>query len=222
MGLFSFKYFSKICSIYTIRMEKIPRISPKKSLFEDFFDFLEIFWEFLIEYQVLILILSIVIFGIIFFKKNFSKKEKHLKKIWNYTLFFLTKRQMMIPLVYSLAQKDGILDSDILKNLLALRNECRGKSLKKNPTERLKLEQHISQILFYYFSALEKEKKIKPNTKFKKIVNDLEFIDSKLVQLQNVYNIEVIKWNKKVNHKLIGWFFQIFSFKKFEVFEIPH
>lgn len=199
-------------------MEKIPRIPVKKSFFENAFNFLKIFGDFLIEYQTLILVFSILLFGIIFFKKTFSKKEKHLKKIWNYTLFFLTKRQMMIPLVYSLSQKDGILDSQILKNLLEIRNKCRTKSLKKNPTERLKLETEVSKILFFYFSTLEKENKIKPNTRFGKIINDLEFIDSKLVQLQKVYNQEATKWNKKIKNKLIGWLFHIFNFKKFKTF----
>ena len=48
-----------------------------------------------------------------------------------------------------------------------------------------------------YFSTLERDGKIKPNSKLFSIVSDLEFIDEKLVELQNVYNTEVIIWNKK-------------------------
>lgn len=202
-------------------MEKISRIPVKKPFLESLWDFLVGIWSFLVEYQSAILIISIVLFGIVFFKKRFSKREIQLKKMWNYTLFFLVKRQMMIPLVYSLAQKDGILDYEILKNLLDIRNQCRNKSLKKSPRERLELEQKVSQILFYYFSTLEKEKKIKPKSKFEKIVKDLEFIDLKLVQLQKVYNRETKKWNKLVKNKLIGWIFRLFNFKKFESFEMP-
>ncbi|MCK5460995.1 LemA family protein [Candidatus Gracilibacteria bacterium] len=128
---------------------------------------------------------------------------------------------MMIPLVFALSQKDGVLDEEILGKLLKIRNECREKSLRKNPTQRLVLEQKISKILFYYFSTLESEGKIKPNTKFDKIVKDLEFIDAKLVQLQQVYNIETEKWNRLVMHKAVWWFFYIFHFRKFKKFEMP-
>lgn len=202
-------------------MEGISRLPAKEPPFEGVGNVFFFFLDFLVEHQFLILILSLIIAGLVLFKKKFNKKQKYINKIWTFTLFFLTKRQMMIPLVFVLSQKDGVLDKEALGKLLEIRNECREKSLKKNPTQRLILEQKISKILFYYFSTLEEEGKIKPNTKFDKIVKDLEFIDAKLVQLQQVYNAETEKWNRLVLHKTIWWLFYIFKFRKFKKFEMP-
>ena len=53
------------------------------------------------------------------------KQQKQIKKLWLFTLFFLSKRQMMIPLIVTLAKRDGILDEKTLNNLLEIRNQCR-------------------------------------------------------------------------------------------------
>ena len=108
-----------------------------------------------------------------------------------------------------------------MAKLLEIRNKSRSITLRTAPIERLKLEQNISKILFYYFTSLEKAGKIKPHSKFQKVVKDLEFIDAKLVQLQQTYNAETQKWNRIVTFPLLNLIFKIFRFKVFEKFKIP-
>lgn len=194
----------------------------EESLLDQSFDFFSLIWSFLLEYQLQIFVVACIIVLLTWFLKRNKKKSSEIKKIWIFTLFFLTKRQMMLPLVVSLAKKDGILDEEIREQLLEIRNRCRDVSLKKDPIIRLELEQHVSKILFYYFTNLEEEGKIKKGTKFEKIVKDLEFIDAKLVQLQFVYNREADKWNKAVTSPLGGWLYSISRFHPFEKFEIPN
>lgn len=177
-------------------------------------------WQFILEYQWWILaIVTLFILGW-WFRHHFMKQEHNLKKIWIFILFFLTKRQMMIPLVVTLAKKDGFLDDEIRSQLLEIRDKCREVSLKKQPQQRLLLEQDVSKVLFYYFTQLEREDKIIGGTKFEKIVRDLEFIDAKLVQLQQVYNQETQTWNKKIKMPGLGWLLKIFRFKRFEGFSV--
>ncbi len=175
--------------------------------------------QFFFEYGAL-LIFSILFFGVIYWiVKNFSARQKQIEKLWVFILFFLTKRQMMIPLVITLSKKDEILDEDVQNKLLSIRDECRDISLKKNPKTRLKKEEQISKILFYYFSQLEKQEKIKKGSKFEKTVKDLEFIDAKLIELQSLYNTEVSGWNNVMNMPVIKYFFRIFGLKSLQEFQ---
>ena len=147
-----------------------------------------------------------------------KRKHEEIQKLWIFTLFFLTKRQMMLPLVISLSRKDKILDKATQKKLMEIREKCRKVSFKKSPTARLTLEKEVSHILYDYFSTLEAKKQIKAGTKFEKIVQDLEFIDAKLVQLQQVYNAEVTQWNRRIRFGLIQMLIKPFGIKTFEPF----
>ncbi len=190
-------------------------------LFDQFLDLIQGFWSFLVTFQIELFVIFGLLAGLTYFFKINKKKESEIKKMWIFTLFFLTKRQMMIPLVVTLAKKDQILDEDVRERLLIIRDRCRKVSLKKDPINRLELEQQVSKVLYYYFSNLEAKGLIEKGTKFEKIVRDLEFIDAKLVQLQHVYNREAEKWNKTVTNPLVGWFHAIFRFHPFEKFEMP-
>ena len=99
-----------------------------------------------------------------------------------------------------------------------IRTRCRDVSFKKSPTERLKLETEVSEILYKYFSKLEKKDQIKAGSKFAKIVQDLEFIDAKLVQLQQVYNAETAKWNRKFGFPGMRALLRLFGVRSFERF----
>jgi hypothetical protein len=145
------------------------------------------------------------------------KQQKQIHKLWLFTLFFLSKRQMMIPLIVTLARRDGILDSKTLKELLDIRDECRQVSFKKSPQKRLKLEETVSLILYKYFSKLEKQGKIRKKSKFEHVIHDLEFIDHKLVDLQKVYNTASRAWNHHLR-SFPGFLFKFWRFKKFEPF----
>jgi len=173
---------------------------------------------FVVEYwEYLIIGCIVTIFGI-FILRRLRKREKNLKRLWLFILFFLSKRQMMLPLIYTLAKREQILDKKVMDELLEIRNKCRSTSLKKKPMERLKLEKKVSIALYKYFTALEKQNRIRPGSKLHKIVQDLEFIDGKLIELQTLYNQEGARWNYMVNIPIIKFIFRMFLFRPFELF----
>lgn len=144
-------------------------------------------------------------------------RQRQIKKLWMFVLFFLTKRQMMIPLVIELAKKENALPESMRQELLLIREKCRKISFKSSPNKRLELEVEVSKIFMMYFSFLESEQKILPGTKFAKIVSDLEYIDQKLLEMQHLYNLEADKWNKHVQ-KFIGLYPRVAPFKPLELF----
>ncbi|HEY5713786.1 MAG TPA: LemA family protein, partial [Candidatus Gracilibacteria bacterium] len=146
------------------------------------------------------------------------RRYNNIRKLWAFILFFLTKRQMFIPLVYMLAKSQEGFDSPKLEELLNIRQHCREKSLKHSPHQRLALEKKVSQTLFEYFSFLENQKKLQMQSKFGHIVRDLEFIDSKLVELQQLYNVEAKRWNRLSAVFMAGFFFQMVGMNPFDLF----
>ena len=204
---------------------KIPRPpSPQDSsnIFDTFLN--EIFWlsDFVIfvfsTYGFVIFGSLLLFVGIGFALSKSHTKQNQIQKLWLFTLFFLTKRQMMIPLVIGLSKKDKILDSKTQKKLIEIRQKCREVSFKTQPQKRLELEQEVSEILFFYFAHLEKANQIKPGTKFAKIAADLEFIDIKLIQLQKAYNQEVERWNQVAKIPLMKGLWTLVRLKTFEKF----
>ena len=175
-----------------------------------------IFWlsEFGIWCAIVLVLLLVLAYGL----KKLKQKHQAIQKLWVFTLFFLTKRQMMIPLVVSLSRNDKILDKKTQKKLMEIREKCREVSFKTSPNARLKLEQEVSEILLEYFTKLEKKSQIKSGSKFHKIVQDLEFIDHKLVQLQQVYNRETETWNKKLSLPGLQTILKPLGIKTFEKF----
>ena len=160
----------------------------------------------------------IVILIVKFIIDHFRRHEKQIEKLWIFTLFFLSKRQMMIPLIVTLAKKDNVLPPKTLTELLSIREKVRNVSLRKSPRKRLKLEQQVSKILFEYFSLLDKKGQIQSGSKLERVIRDLEFIDKKLVELQKIYNHESQKWNQKFTNPFTSIFFKLFRFPKFEPF----
>jgi len=175
--------------------------------------------DFFANYGVMLLTTLLILGTFYWIYKNFSARQKQIEKLWVFILFFLTKRQMMIPLVITLSKRDGILDKDVQKKLLEIRNECRDISLKKNPKKRLEKEENVSLILFHYFSKLEKKGDIIEGSKFEKTVKDLEFIDAKLVELQGLYNKEVSVWNQVMRMPVVSLFFRLFRFSPLQEFK---
>ena len=145
------------------------------------------------------------------------KQQKQIHKLWLFTLFFLSKRQMMIPLIVTLSRRDGLLDDETLEDLLEIRQKCREVPFKKSPQKRLELEQRVSRILYRYFSDLDAQGKIREKSKFEHVIHDLEFIDNKLVELQKTYNQASYAWNQHLR-QFPGFFFKIWGFKDFEPF----
>lgn len=163
----------------------------------------------------LIIVLAIVFWVI----KKIRQRRDQIQKLWVFILFFLTKRQMMIPLVITLSQKDDILDEDLRLKLMEIRQKCRDVSFKKDPDARLEIEEQVSKILFFYFSNLEKKDQIREGSKFSKLVKDLEFIDAKLVQLQKVYNNEVKGWNKWTTMPVLSFLSRVIGATPFRAFK---
>ena len=152
------------------------------------------------------LLLGIIILLIKFWYDAERKKLFQIKKLWTFTLFFLSKRLMMIPLIITFSKRGGELSNKKVEQLLSLRNECRSVSLRKDPKKRLQQEQQISQKLFQFFQELEGKKQLTNNPRLSRCAHDLEFIDKKLVELQIAYNHEAKRWNRNRNvvKKILG------------------
>ena len=171
--------------------------------------------SFLAEYALLFLILVIIVGSFLIFLSRLKRKQHNIDKLWNFILFFLSKRVMMIPLLYTLGKRENILSAPKGKRFLDLRNACKECSLHKNPTKRIEIEEEISELLFSYFNSLEAEGKLTSDSEFTHLVQDLEYIDKKLVELQAIYNQESTKWNRFWGRGT----FQIFGIKQFQTFE---
>lgn len=144
-------------------------------------------------------LLGVIILLIKFWYDAERKKLFQIKKLWTFTLFFLSKRLMMIPLIITFSRREGALSNKKVEQLLALRNECRSVSLRKNPQERLQRETKISEELFLFFQEQAPNGQLDPNTRLFRLAQDLEFIDKKLVELQLAYNHEAKRWNHNRN-----------------------
>ncbi len=173
--------------------------------------------NFVIEFwYYVILAVGSVTFLIKFYLRN-NRRQRHIKKLWQFMLFFLSKRQMILPLVYTLGKREKLLDEKSLQELLEARRTCQTVSLLKNPAKRLILEQKVSQMLFRFFSELEKTGKIRHGSKFERIMKDLEYIDQKLFSLRESYNSQVDIWNHNFSSAKVILYFP-FGFRKFEKF----
>lgn len=170
------------------------------------------------EYQAWIVLTVVVLALVKLTLMTLRRRERNIQKLWRFVLFFLSKRQMMIPLVYRLADQGGVLEQKTLTQLLQIRNTCRDLTLRKSPTERLAQERQVSTILYAYFSKLEQAGQIKPGTKFARVAQELEYIDQKLVELQQVYNREAALWNQKRTLFPLNILGTLFRFQKFEPF----
>jgi hypothetical protein len=173
----------------------------------------------LAENAIALLMVIAVVAIIVFLIRWVRQRRDQIQKLWVFILFFLTKRQMMIPLVIRLSEKDQLLDPELRHKLMEIRQKSRDVSFKKNPNQRLEIEEQVSKILFFYFSSLEKKDQIKPGTKFAKLVKDLEFIDAKLVQFQKNYNNEAQRWNKWVTMPVLSLLSRMIGVAPFRTFK---
>ncbi len=149
-----------------------------------------------------------------FWVDGHSKRKKEIERLWLFLLFFLSKRQMMMPLLVTLGRREKDLSEKSISDLLKIREKCRTISLRKSPKKRMAEELKVSAVLYRHFSQLEKKGKINDGSKLGRVMQDLEFIDQKLVQLQKTYNTHAEKWNQNLSGAL-----KIFGFKPFEKFE---
>lgn len=149
---------------------------------------------------------------------SLRRKQKSIQKLWTLILFFLSKRQMMIPIIFTFAQRDQLLSEQELDKLLEIRALSRSVPLRQDPEKRMKIEREISEILFRFFTKIEKNKNYPSQKTMHRILEDLEFIDEKLVELQKVYNREALFWNQKRNFPLVRPWAFLFQFPSFKFF----
>lgn len=160
-----------------------------------------------------IMAILLIVLVLKFWLDRKRRRQKEIERLWLFVLFFLSKRLMMIPLVVTLGDRQGEFKKSERRTLLTLRQKCRTLPLRQSPEKRMVEELKISQLLFAYFSTLEKTGKITKGSKFERVIQDLEFIDQKLVSLQKMYNIHVQDWNHNLNGVL-----KLFGFRPFEPF----
>jgi len=151
--------------------------------------------QFISDY-ILLIILAIILIGVLnYFYKILSRRMANIRKLWHFLLFFLTKRQMMIPLLHTLGKREDAISKDLIQKLFPLREQARTLPLRGKMEERLALEQRLSLLLSEYFTVLEQQGKLQKNSRFTQLVQDLDFIDTKLTELQIIYNREATSWN---------------------------
>ena len=170
---------------------------------------------FLEAHALLIFSIIFIIGALNFILSRLKKRQYNIQKLWQFILFFLSKRIMMIPLLYTLGKKANALDENAFNRLLELRDESKHHSLTKDPQERISIEQQISEILVQYFDNLESQGHLDQTSVFHHLVDDLEYIDKKLVELQRIYNHQATKWNRWFQPK----FFRYIGLKNFDTFE---
>lgn len=150
--------------------------------------------------------------------RSIKRQEKSIRKLWSLILFFLGKRQMMLPLIYTLSKRENFLTADQQQKILEIREQARQLSWKKNPSKRLKLEKEVSKILSDFFA--KKEFNSKKNEELKVLTDDLKFIDTKLEELQNLYNQNATEWNAQYHKtKIQSFLAQKLRIHKFELFK---
>lgn len=203
-----------------INEQGVRRVAETNNWFQDFeWGGVETVITWFTANAVMVISVVIALAAVVWAVKKIRQRRDQIQKLWIFILFFLTKRQMMIPLVIRLSEKDNLLDEALRSKLLEIRQQSRETSFKRNPNQRLEVEEQVSKILFFYFSTLDKKNQIKPGTKFAKIAKDLEFIDAKLVQLQKVYNDEATRWNKWVNFPVLSLFTRVIGATPFRAFK---
>jgi len=170
--------------------------------------------DFVTKHVVAIGVVLLVLVALKLWYNARRHQHQQVARLWKFTLFFLSKRLMMIPLVATLAQRDGVLTDVLLQQLLDARKKCRTTSLRAHPQQRLGYEQEISKILMTYFTALEKAGRLAPGSRLAHVAEDMEFIDHKLVELQRAYNHESRRWNARSNALM-----RTFRLKNFEPFD---
>ena len=151
--------------------------------------------EFLVANFPIISAIFVVAFLLALAFHSLRKRQKRIQKIWKFITLFLLKRQMIVPMLYTLGKNENQLRPTQLQKLLEIRAELSDFAAKNQVKNRIAREFEISEIIFDYFSLLEKNKSFAKNPKFRVLVRDLEFIDQKLVELQPIYNLEVENWN---------------------------
>lgn len=162
---------------------------------------------------------TILVAGIGLGAWKLHQRQAYLKRLWRFTLFFLTKRQMAIPLVYTLAERSGKMGSGELEKLLKIYRQCRETSFRLQPGDRMHLEHEISKFLLVFFSDLERSGSLEKIPALARVVQDLEFIDQKLVDLQKVYNKETEKWNRLLSIPGLNGMVYLLGLRKAEKFE---
>ena len=124
------------------------------------------------------------------------KKQQHMRKLWDLLVFFLMKRQMSIPIIYTLSKRQQLFSAEKLAELLTMREQCQQLSLRTQTNQRLDHERNFSQLLFRFFSQAEASQSMKLGSALRQLAEDFEFMDQKLVQIQGAYNAEVAIWNR--------------------------
>jgi len=88
---------------------------------QDFLLALQDFQDFIVSNLIIILAITTVIVLFTWFVKRQKRKQKQIVELWQWILFFFTKRQMMIPLIITLAKKQHIITPSTQKLLLQIK-----------------------------------------------------------------------------------------------------
>ncbi len=176
-------------------------------------------WQFFRQNLAWFGLLFIIWAGIALTMQRTRAYKNRVQRLWLFLLYFLSKRHMLIPVVHTMAKRDGLLSDAELQSLVTHREKCRSISLRRNPQARMEAEMQLSEVLYGYFERINEEGKLHENPVIERVAEDLMFIDQKLTGLQAQYNAEADEFNSKIIDSFVGRaFFRRAGFDRFQLF----
>ena len=163
-------------------------------------------------------ILVLALSALWFLFQQVKERQTEIQRLWGFLLFFLSKRHMMLPVLHTVSSREKYLDEESLGKITKLRQQAREVSLRQNPAQRMGIEGDVSNLLVEIFTKVEKSPSAKNNQIIKTIGKDLEFVDEKLVELQEKYNATASRFNSRYVQSPIGKVLSLFKVRAFPLF----
>lgn len=155
-------------------------------------------------------VLVLLLAALWFVHMAIEEKKLEIRRLWSFLLFFLSKRLMILPLLHDTGLENGWISQETAQKMVTLRQKARTQSLRTQPKARMQTEMEVSRLLVDIFTKIEQEKGLN-HPIITNVGADLEFIDEKLVTLQQKYNEEAYAFNKKYAEGIKGKLFGLFG-----------
>ncbi len=174
--------------------------------------------SFLNEYAILLFLGGVGILCVFIGYGILYREQKRILKIWSLILFFLAKRHMILPLLYTVSVRNNILSHADRNTLLDIRLLVQNHSFSRHPEKRIIIEQDVSRIVMDFFTRAEKNSNASQKELIHHLLDDFTFLDEKLYTLQQFYNQEAFRWNTYFKKPFLRPFFRIVGLRPLELF----
>jgi len=168
--------------------------------------------KYLIFFILLFLVFLVYIYNLILLKEN------RLKNAFSCLDIILKKRFDLIPNLVSIVKKYAEYESDILKEVVLIRNDkCSVSEVKKEIELNRKLDDELEKINL----LIENYPNLKSSKNFIKLQESLAEIEDEVSAARRMYNAHCTVYNTFIQMFPINIFAFIFGFKCYMLFEIP-